>query len=253
MSIPREYGGSGSRRRRTRTCSARVHPRSLARRARRRARGLGAKTIVLYGTDAQKERYLPMLARGETLAAYALTEPETGSDAQHIVTRARLSDGRRGVDHRRSQALDRQRPPRRRHHDVRANGGDEERQARPPPDGLHHPARHAGIPRRRHGAEDGDPRLDAGGAGVRGAARAGGSPARHARQGILDRRERAQRGTHVARRRVHDRHEEDPAPDAEFTEQRVQFGVRSPTSRSRSGSSRARRRTSTRPTRCSAC
>ncbi|HKP15602.1 MAG TPA: acyl-CoA dehydrogenase family protein [Gemmatimonadaceae bacterium] len=53
--------------------------------------GLGAKAIVLYGTPAQKERYLPMLARGETLGAYALTEPETGSDAQHIVTRARLS------------------------------------------------------------------------------------------------------------------------------------------------------------------
>jgi acyl-CoA dehydrogenase family protein 9 len=54
--------------------------------------GLGAKAIVLYGTPAQKERYLPMLARGETLGAYALTEPETGSDAQHIVSRARLSD-----------------------------------------------------------------------------------------------------------------------------------------------------------------
>ena len=54
--------------------------------------GLGAKAIVLYGTLAQKERYLPMLARGETLGAYALTEPETGSDAQHIVTRARPSD-----------------------------------------------------------------------------------------------------------------------------------------------------------------
>jgi alkylation response protein AidB-like acyl-CoA dehydrogenase len=53
--------------------------------------GLGAKAIVLYGTREQKERYLPMLARGDTLAAYALTEPETGSDAQHIVTRARLS------------------------------------------------------------------------------------------------------------------------------------------------------------------
>ena len=53
--------------------------------------GLGAKAIVLYGTPAQKERYLPMLARGETLAAYALTEPETGSDAPHIVTRARPS------------------------------------------------------------------------------------------------------------------------------------------------------------------
>src|SRR5919112_5983194 len=53
--------------------------------------GLGAKAIVLYGTTEQKERYLPGLARGETLAAYALTEPETGSDAQHIVTRARPS------------------------------------------------------------------------------------------------------------------------------------------------------------------
>jgi acyl-CoA dehydrogenase family protein 9 len=53
--------------------------------------GLGAKAIVLYGTPEQKERYLPMLARGDTLAAYALTEPETGSDAQHIVTRARRS------------------------------------------------------------------------------------------------------------------------------------------------------------------
>jgi alkylation response protein AidB-like acyl-CoA dehydrogenase len=54
--------------------------------------GLGSKAIVLFGTTEQKERYLPMLARGETLAAYALTEPETGSDAQHIVTKARLSD-----------------------------------------------------------------------------------------------------------------------------------------------------------------
>lgn len=54
--------------------------------------GLGSKAIVLYGNDAQKTRYLPMLARGETLAAYALTEPETGSDAQNIKTTARLSD-----------------------------------------------------------------------------------------------------------------------------------------------------------------
>ena len=50
--------------------------------------GLGSKAIVLYGSEAQKARYLPMLARGETLAAYALTEPETGSDAQNIVTSA---------------------------------------------------------------------------------------------------------------------------------------------------------------------
>ena len=57
--------------------------------------GLGGKAIVLFGNDEQKTRYLPALARGETLAAYALTEPETGSDAQHIVSRAeRAPDGR---------------------------------------------------------------------------------------------------------------------------------------------------------------
>ncbi len=51
--------------------------------------GLGGKAVVLFGNDEQKARYLPMLARGETLAAYALTEPETGSDAQNIVSHAR--------------------------------------------------------------------------------------------------------------------------------------------------------------------
>ena len=54
--------------------------------------GLGSKAIVLFGSPEQKARYLPMLARGETLAAYALTEPDIGSDAQNIKTSARLSD-----------------------------------------------------------------------------------------------------------------------------------------------------------------
>ena len=54
--------------------------------------GLGSKAIVLFGTDEQKRRYLPMLARGQTLAAYALTEPDIGSDAQNIKTQARRSD-----------------------------------------------------------------------------------------------------------------------------------------------------------------
>jgi acyl-CoA dehydrogenase family protein 9 len=53
--------------------------------------GLGSKAIVLFGTEEQKARYLPPLARGEMLAAYALTEPETGSDAQNIRTRAEPS------------------------------------------------------------------------------------------------------------------------------------------------------------------
>jgi alkylation response protein AidB-like acyl-CoA dehydrogenase len=53
--------------------------------------GLGSKAIVLHGNDQQKERYLPPLARGDFLAAYALTEPEVGSDAQNIKTTAVLS------------------------------------------------------------------------------------------------------------------------------------------------------------------
>ena len=50
--------------------------------------GLGSKAIALHGTDQQKERYLPPLARGDYLAAYALTEPDVGSDAQNIKTTA---------------------------------------------------------------------------------------------------------------------------------------------------------------------
>ena len=53
--------------------------------------GLGSKAIALHGNDQQKERYLPALARGDYLAAYALTEPEVGSDAQNIKTTATLS------------------------------------------------------------------------------------------------------------------------------------------------------------------
>ena len=49
---------------------------------------LGSLPIVLGGTDDQKRKYLPPLARGEQLAAYALTEPGSGSDAGGMRTRA---------------------------------------------------------------------------------------------------------------------------------------------------------------------
>jgi acyl-CoA dehydrogenase len=44
--------------------------------------------LVLVGTEAQKQRWLPRLASGEWIAAFALTEPNAGSDAQAIETRA---------------------------------------------------------------------------------------------------------------------------------------------------------------------
>merc|ERR1712062_183675 len=49
---------------------------------------IGFKGILLAGNDAQKEKYLPRLASGEDFAAFALTEPASGSDAGSIKTRA---------------------------------------------------------------------------------------------------------------------------------------------------------------------
>src|SRR6185369_15398084 len=57
--------------------------------------GIGTLPLVYYGTEEQKQRYLPKLATGEWLAAYALTEPQAGSDALAAKTRATLdADGR---------------------------------------------------------------------------------------------------------------------------------------------------------------
>jgi alkylation response protein AidB-like acyl-CoA dehydrogenase len=50
--------------------------------------GIGTLPIVWYGTPEQKEKYLPRLATGECLAAYALSEASSGSDAMNIRTRA---------------------------------------------------------------------------------------------------------------------------------------------------------------------
>jgi acyl-CoA dehydrogenase family member 9 len=51
---------------------------------------IGMKGIVLYGSEAQKERFLPDLVAGRKLAGFALTEPGAGSDAYNISTRAVL-------------------------------------------------------------------------------------------------------------------------------------------------------------------
>ncbi len=49
---------------------------------------IGMKGILLFGSDEQKERFLPDLASGRRLAGFALTEPEAGSDAYHLQSRA---------------------------------------------------------------------------------------------------------------------------------------------------------------------
>lgn len=55
--------------------------------------GLGAMPVYRFGTEEQKQRWLPALARGEKLAGFGLTEPGGGSDAGATKTTARLQDG----------------------------------------------------------------------------------------------------------------------------------------------------------------
>jgi butyryl-CoA dehydrogenase len=60
--------------------------------------GIGTLPVIWYGTPAQKEKYLPNLASGEWIAAYALSESSSGSDAMNIRTQARLSpDGKQYI------------------------------------------------------------------------------------------------------------------------------------------------------------
>ncbi len=55
--------------------------------------GLGTGPISLFGSEAQKKRYLPPVVRGEKLAAFALSEPQAGSDVAAIETSARRDAG----------------------------------------------------------------------------------------------------------------------------------------------------------------
>ena len=57
--------------------------------------GIGSMPIVYFGSKAQKKKYLPGLAKGEKLGAYALTEPGAGTDALSLKTTAKLTpDGK---------------------------------------------------------------------------------------------------------------------------------------------------------------
>ncbi|MGA2601251.1 MAG: acyl-CoA dehydrogenase family protein, partial [Bryobacteraceae bacterium] len=53
--------------------------------------GIGSLPVLLFGTEEQKQYYIPKLASAEMVAAYCLTEPQAGSDAMAVKTRADLS------------------------------------------------------------------------------------------------------------------------------------------------------------------
>ncbi len=95
LTVPEEYGGAG--------CGQTTYAAVMETLAHRCAStvtvlgghlGLGLKGILLYGTDEQKRRWLPGLASGERIAAFALTEAGAGSDAAALRTTADpLPDG----------------------------------------------------------------------------------------------------------------------------------------------------------------
>ncbi len=90
--IPEEYGGTGMG-----SMALAVATEELSRycggvAVSYAANALGAMPILLMGSEAQKKKYLPQLASGEKLCAFALTEPEAGSDAGGVKTRA-IKDG----------------------------------------------------------------------------------------------------------------------------------------------------------------
>ena len=143
----------------------------------------GRHAVYRFGTEAQKEEWLPLLASGKALAGFGLTEPEAGSDAGGTKTTARLGGGR--VGHQRQQGVHHQ--LRHRHHPAghrhrrHRPGGTQGRQHQE--GNLHHPGahRHPGLQGGEGLQQGGLERLGHASADAEGRPRARGKPAGRAR------------------------------------------------------------------------
>ncbi len=91
LMVPKEYGGDGMvscvnicivREEFSRICGAAASIFTM--------QGLGTYPITLFGTEEQKRKYLPLIGSGEKLAAFALSEPDAGSDVANMKTTAIL-------------------------------------------------------------------------------------------------------------------------------------------------------------------
>ena len=92
-SIPEAWGGMGMTTEELVLAAMELSQASVAFRARVGTNtGIGSEALVADGTPAQKDRYLPLLASGQLTGAFALTEPEAGSDATALKTSA-VRDG----------------------------------------------------------------------------------------------------------------------------------------------------------------
>jgi alkylation response protein AidB-like acyl-CoA dehydrogenase len=94
-SVPQEYGGFGMDFNTTMLVAEIIGAGHSVAVALSAHTGIGTLPILYYGNDAQKKKYIPKLATGEWKAAYCLTEPDSGSDANSGKTKATLTaDGK---------------------------------------------------------------------------------------------------------------------------------------------------------------
>ena len=91
VDIPEEYGGLGMDKTTSAIIADRLSVEASFSTAFGAHTGIGALPLVWYGTEEQKQRYLPKLATAEWIAAYGLSEATSGSDAMNVRTRATLS------------------------------------------------------------------------------------------------------------------------------------------------------------------
>ncbi len=96
--VPEEYGGAGLDKISTTVLTEKISIYAGYAVTHGAQTGIGTLPIVYFGTEDQKKKYLPKLATGEWIAAYCLSEPQAGSDAQASLTRAELSaDGKNWI------------------------------------------------------------------------------------------------------------------------------------------------------------
>ena len=91
VEIPEDYGGMGMDKISSTVATDQIAILASFSTAFGAQAGIGTLPLVWYGTEEQKRKYLPKLASGEWMAAYALSEASSGSDAMNIRTRATLS------------------------------------------------------------------------------------------------------------------------------------------------------------------
>ncbi len=89
LSVPEEYGGLGlSMEDEVRVCFELGRCSPAFRSAFGTNVGIGSQGLIMFGTEAQKQKYLPGIASGEIVTSFALTEPEAGSDSASVRTQA---------------------------------------------------------------------------------------------------------------------------------------------------------------------